>query len=211
MKFIIFLLINIQFTSTLYASQINCEKISNQLNKYISNPSISNSKKLLALLPKERTSCIQIGKLDEYELGSQSQLLENFAYKALALFEKQMLRKEKSALSVSLLFSNFVDGHYAEELYSSLGIIITKYPKFYLEVLKENIDAINLPYYHITFLGERFGYDINAECIEIRNRNEALESVHKKELENYKNKALEKTKDFLLKECSETLTKTRSE
>ncbi len=149
------------------------------MEAYANDPSPGNTKRAIAVLPKEQVSFS--GSREESEANKKI-----YADKPMAVLEQQVLKRDQMSVEMVFLLLNIADGAFAEDLDIILGKLVRIAPELFLSEMK----SANAPGIEQVVLEVSGTDEMEGICEEWRLRKEALQTVQMTGLEAIKQRAI---------------------
>lgn len=192
LKFIPFLTL-ILLSSSCFSQTDRWEKFDKAFKEYIANPTHDNSIKVYDLLPNE----LEGGDYPEGKIADNIWL-------TVIKLEQMILKGNRDALKLGFKLFTIADGEYAESLQWTIGKLINKHTKLFLEELKSHrqylhdVGGLSCNY------GPKMWGNTKLNLKETEKRINSLKEIKEEELRNVKNECLMELEDYQ-KSLSEAL------
>ena len=152
---------------------------------YSKAPTDSNSLKVSSYLPKD------LGYSAPAASRRNHTETEKFILKSLGVLESQIFRSKANSVMLAFRLYSIADGEFAESLDVTLGKLICRNPRLFLQQLKINrhlvarLDTLLMNY------GTDFADDDQAQAAEYRHRLKCIRKVRDRELQDIRDECVE--------------------
>ena len=116
---------------------------------------------------------------------------EKFILKRMGVLESQIFRSKPNSVTLAFRLYTIADGEFAESLDATLGKLICRNPRLFLQQLKANrhlvarLDSLLMNY------GPDFAEDDQAQAAEYRHRLKCIRKVRDRELQDIRDECVE--------------------